>query len=151
MYRIKNNPGVNNESCSFDWSVTLCNKECLNNMQTSRIYLNQDNFQNRLFNGDILETSPMIHNSNITPYDYKHQIKFQIYNVYNEETDEYGTLTWTKNWLATSNDAMWLNSYWQFICINNTEYDSEQTYMSFNPNRNLGHRYIYIHNHFEWN
>ena len=39
-------------------------KECLNNMQTSRIYLNQDNFQNRLFNGDILETSPMIHNSN---------------------------------------------------------------------------------------
>ena len=87
----------------FMWTVTLTsNKTCSDPFsQTNSIILDKNNYKTWMKNNniDVLLETPYVSESNgFYPYEHKHEMLFQIFDVKNEYDGQFGTMTWKFSW-----------------------------------------------------
>ena len=140
-------------TCNLKWSASVFNKVCDQttiSKSVDSITVNQDDFENRLSVQDVIEEIPIVKAGNgILDTDYKFNLTFQIKGVTNWHQDhsgEIGSLTWTKTYTC---DYTNLSIAAPQILARFT-LTSEEVPATFVPDRGHG-RYIYMHDHFEYN
>lgn len=139
--------GVWNIGSSFDfkWKVTLASGiTCSPYTDNYRmVSFNQDNYTQYFtsYGEDILEGSPYIQDGNyILPYDHLHELTFQIHDVENVYTHQFGTMTWNRKWPNPTNPGA---EFWFF------DFPYEGVIGKFVPNPNyIISRNIYINGQF---
>ncbi len=127
---------------SFKWNIALTsNKPCYDlSSSTNSISFSKDNYTSYMFSQDVLVGTLYVdEREGFTPYDHKHEMVFQIFNVDNMTDGTMGTITWKQTFETlvpiTPNE-------WQFTFPNNGVEGK------FYPNANYVSK-IYINGHYE--
>ncbi len=146
MNDISNGTMSSFHEVKFSWITSIYTRKCdyiHQERNSSRVELDENNYNTRLFALDLLEYSPLLLEANeVLPEDYKHQLVIQVPHVLNEYNMSEGTLTWTNTWLAGENISI-VSNVWGFECPING------MYATFTPD--FGYeRYIYINGSFTY-
>ncbi len=129
---------------SFNWTVSLSSdKQCTNSLaNTNKIIFSQDDYTSHMsfHNLDVLKNTPFLAEENgFTPYDHKHEMIFQIFDVENVYERKFGSMTWKMSWdypnIASPEE-------WHFF------FPNEGIVGVFSPNSFNG-SYLYINGNFK--